>query len=350
MDAFAAFSIVEGVMKLGAALWIVQFGGDRLILYGIIIASISIVVFLMSMQFCHLKFRYCRYIWKWDKAIFMQLSGYTGWNLFGSISGMLSNQGQTVLLNIYFGPAVNAAKAIADRILQVVQSFSVNIYMAAGPQIIKAYAGQDMQRALTLVLTTSRLTFLMVYAVSFPVICNVKSILDFWMGTGNVSPVMTGFSQLVLIYCMVFTLEQPITRIIQATGEIKRYQFKVGIITLMYIPLAVTVLSLGASPVMTLVVQIAVIAVAQCVRVMVAHRQIGLRYGIYMSDVVYPIARVSLVSLPLYWAMKDAVLGHGWYGLALNVALTGLMGFFIAVMVGLNAGDRAMIWKLVRRR
>lgn len=349
MDAFAAFSIVEGVMKLGIALILVEYGGDKLILYGILTGAIGVVVFLMSMQYCHVKFKYCKYVWKWDKAIFRQLTGYTGWNLFGSISAILANQGQAVLLNIYFGPVVNAAKAIADRIQHVVQGFSINLYMAAGPQIIKSYASKDYHRAHELVIRTSKITFMLIYAMSFPLLCNMGGILDIWMGGKNVSPAMMGFSQLMLIYCMVMALEQPISRIIQATGEIKRYQLQVGIVTLTYIPIALAVLAMGGSPLMTLVVQIAVIAAAQCVRVAAAHAQVGLDYRRYITDVAYPILKVALISVPVYLAMYSGAEHPGFVKVLLNVALTGFMGLFIAAMVGLNGEDRRQIWAIISK-
>lgn len=349
MDAFAAFSIVEGVMKLGTALILVEYGGDKLILYGILTGAISIVVFLMSMQYCHVKIRYCKYVWKWDRRIFRQLTGYTGWNLFGSISAILANQGQAVLLNIYFGPVVNAAKAIADRIQHVVQGFSINLYMAASPQIIKSYASEDFQRAHELVVRTSKITFMLIYAMSFPLLCNIGGILDIWMGGKNVTPTMMGFSQLVLIYCMVMTLEQPISRLVQASGEIKQYQLRVGIITLMYIPIALAALAAGCSPVMTLVVQIAVLVAAQVVRVMVAHTQVGLDYGRYLSGVVYPVLKVTLISIPVYIAMYSGSEHPGLVKVLMNVVLTGLMGLFISGMVGLNGEDRRQIRAIISK-
>lgn len=350
MGAFAAFSVVEGVLKLGIALWLVNFAGDRLKLYGILTAGISVVIFLMSMQYCHAKFTYCKYIWRWDKAIFKHLSVYTGWNLFGSISAILANQGQAVLLNIYFGPVVNAAKAIADRIQHVIQSLSINLYMAISPQIIKSYAADNIERTHSLVLNTSKLAFLLIYIVSFPLICNMGDILRLWLGQGNTSSLMTAFSQLILVYCMVITLEQPITRLIQATGQIKLYQVSVGVLTLMYIPVAIAVLALGGSPVMTLVVQIAIIAIAQIVRVVVAHKQVKLDYGRYLKIVVNPLLKVSLVSLPLYWAMVANTPHKSLWGIAMHVVLTFLMGLFIAGAIGMSSYERSLIFSFIKKK
>lgn len=350
MGAFAGFSIVEGVLKLGIAIWLTHFGGDRLELYGVLTAAISIVVFAMSAHYCHARFKYFHYIWQWDAAIYRKLSSYTGWNLFGSISGMLANQGQAVLLNIYFGPIINTAKAIADRIQHVIQGFSINLYMAVSPQIIKSYATEDYQRTHNLVMKSSKLSFMLIYILSFPLICNMRGVLDIWLSAGQVTPTMVGFSQLILIYCLVITLEQPITRIIQATGEIKRYQLSVGIITLMYIPIAIGVLALGGSPVMTLVVQIAVLVVAQIVRVTVAHRQVNLSCQAYMKDVIYPILKVSLISIPVYLALDTGMKTGEWYALLPRLAMDALMGIFIATVIGLTPEERRWVWENLKKR
>lgn len=350
MDAFAAFSIVEGLLKLGIALWLNIYAGDRLKLYGILTGGISVIVFLMSMQYCHSKFKYCKYIWKWDKTIFKQLSQYTGWNLFGSLSGILSNQGQAILLNIYFGPVVNTAKGIADRIQHVIQGFSTNLYMAVSPQIIKSHASGNYQRSHNLVIKTSKLTFMLIYAMSFPIICNINGILNLWLGSDNVTDIMAGFSQLILIYCMVITLEQPITRIIQATGEIKRYQLLVGIITLMYVPVTIIALSLGGSPLNTLAIQIAILVIAQIARVIVAHHQVELEYGKYLKEVVYPILKVSFISVPVYLVMKPNDTQFNWLPLLFNIILTGFMGLFTAGFIGLTSYERGYIWKALKNK
>ncbi|MCM1489657.1 MAG: MATE family efflux transporter [Muribaculum sp.] len=349
MDAFAVFSLVEGVLKLGIALWLSVYGGDRLELYGSLTALSSIVVFFMSMQYCHAKFKYCKYIWVWNKDIFRQLSAYTGWNLFGSISGILSNQGQAVLLNIYFGPIVNTAKAIADRIQHVIQGFSINLYMAVSPQIIKSYAAEDHQRAHSLVLKTSKLAFLLIFIMSFPLMCTIEGVLDLWLGSGKVTATMIGFSKLMLLYCMVITLEQPVTRIVQASGEIKRYQLSVGVITLMYIPVALLVLLSGGSALTTMIVQIAILIVAQVVRVVVAHRQVGIDYGKYLSVAIYPIIKVMLVSLPVYLVLNIQLENYNWSLVLLRLVVSGLMGAFVALFVGMTGDERKLIADMVRK-
>lgn len=350
MDAFAIFSIVEGILKLATAYILVKYGGDRLIMYGILTAVTSMVVFFMSMQYCHSKFKYCKYVWKWDRNIFTELSQYTGWNLFGSISGMLATQGQNILLNIFFGPIINASKAIADKIQHVINSFSINLYMAVSPQIIKSYAAEDYQRAMNLVMKTSKMSFLLIFLLSFPLISNMDGLLGIWLAADAKTPDMVAFSKLILVYSMILSLEPPISRIIQATGKIKRYQLSVGAITLSFIPIAALVLALGGSAIFTLVVLIGIMSLAQGVRLMVAHRQVGLNYTAYLKTVLLPILKVSLVGAGTYLALESFVHSKDTLMILLHTATAAVFALFIVAILGLDKSDRTFITELVKKR
>lgn len=347
MDAFAAFSVVEGVLRLAIVLILLHSGGDRLELYGFLTAIISIIIFLMSMQYCHVKFKYCKYIWKWDKELFKQLTNYTGWNLFGSISAMLATQGQNILLGIFFGPLINVAKGTADKIMHVISGFSTNLYMAVSPQIIKSYAAEDYVRANNLVLKTSKLAFLLIFILSFPLICNMQGLLNLWLPQSSVSEDMVSFSKLILLYCMIISLESPISRIIQATGKIKKYQLSVGVITLSFIPTAALILWMGGKPVMTIVVQIVIISIAQIVRVIVAHNQVGLDYVEYLKTVVISLCKVAIVAIPIYFIFEINAPTTKYIETILYTILSGLLGMTIAILLGLNKTDRVFIKEII---
>ena len=350
MDAFAIFSIVEGVLKLGLAIWLNHHTGDRLMLYGILVAIITICVFLMEMTYCHSKFKYCRYIWQWNRRIFVDLSKYTGWNLFGSVSGILATAGQNILLNIFFGPIVNTSKAIADKIRNVINGFSVNLYMAVSPQMVKSYATQRYERAISLVLMSSKFSFMLVFFLAFPLLCGMNSILEFWLGADSKTPYMVAFSKLILVYTLILTLEPPITSIIQATGDIKRYQLWVGAITLSYIPITAFVLWLGTTPIMTLVILMVIMAVAQCLRVYIAHIQVNLSYSLYFKKVILPIFKVSVIALPVYFVIMEWSISGFWTGLICKTIIGGLFGITLVAMLGLDKTDWRMIKDLVKSK
>lgn len=350
MGAFALFSIVEGVVRLGIVFLLMIYGGDRLILYGILTFGASVVVLLMNITYCHSKIKFCRYIWKWDKQLFKELTTYTGWNLFGSTSAILMTQGQSILLNIFFGPVVNAAKAIADKIYHVVLSFSTNLYMAISPQIIKSYAANDLQRTQNLVLKSSRITFMLLFVISFPLICEMQGILQIWLGDDAKTPYMSTFSQLMLIYCMVNSLEQPITRFIQATGVINKYQICVGSLTLAYLPICLGILYLGVTPITTVIVMIVVMAFAQGIRIVIAHNQVRLDYRLYVIEVVLPIFRISICAVILYLVLTKLYVPSHLFEVIMKFIADLLAGMIAVWLIGMKKVDREFVLRNIKKR
>ncbi len=263
---------------------------------------------------------------------------------------MLASHGQNILLNIFFGPIINATKALADRMQSVINGFSTNLYMAASPQMVKSYATEDYDRCRSLVMKTSKMSFLLVFVIAFPLICNMDLILELWLGADSKTPYLVVFCKLILLYCLILTLEPPITSIIQATGNIKRYQIWVGVVTLSYITITALVLWFGSTPVMTLIILMAIMAIAQCVRVKVAHIQVDLSYFQYFKTVILPIFKVCIIALPLYWVLTEWEISKFWKALIFRTLIAGIFGLTIAGLLGLDKSDRTMIKELVAKK
>lgn len=350
MDAFAYISIADGAMKLLLVFMLMRSPMDRLIYYGVLTMIESAIVFLLYFIYCRRAFRFCRFKAVWDKALFRELTAYTGWSLFGSVSGILVNQGQSILLNIFFGPIVNTVKAIADKIYNVIISFSTNFFMAVAPQIVKAYAADEKARMLRLVTTSSKLSFMLLLVLSFPIITGMRPVLVIWLGAENVDPLMISFSQLSLIYCLVVSLEQPITQAIRATGDVKPYQLRTGIFTLMYIPMAWIVLKLGGSALTTMVVLIGLYVFVQWIRVVIAHGQVGLQYGTYMREVVVPVASVSAISVGLYFLFAMIPADGSIWKAILTMAAAAVAETAVIWTAGLAVQDRAMVKAFIARK
>lgn len=289
MGVYAYFTILDVIFKLLVvyALYITPI--DRLITYGLLGLLMTIIINIIIFIYCRNKFDGCKFERVWDPSLFKKLSGYAGWNLFGSLSWVLNTQGQAVLLNIFFGPVVNAAKAIADRINSIINSFVTNFYMAVNPQIIKKYAEGDIDYMRALVCRSSKFGFLLLSVLSFPLLGNMQEVLTLWLGSKQVTNDMVIFSQLVLIYSMINTLEGPITQTIRATGNIKKYQILVGVQTLLFLPLSLVALLLGAPSYSTMIILCIVYAVVQGTRVYVASPILNIKYKEYIKKVILPI-------------------------------------------------------------
>lgn len=339
MNGFAYISVLDGVLKLAIAYMIYAAPYDKLKLYGFLLMISSMAITVMYWGYCRRNFAACRFQRYWDKAVFREIGAYTGWNLFGSASGMLMTQGQNILLNLFFGPLVNTAKGIADRIASIVQSFSTNFFMAISPQIVKSYVGDDRQRTYMLVVTSTRISYFLILAISFPLIVCFPEILALWLGKSQVTPDMVVFCRLTLCYCLVISLEQPITQMVRASGHIRNYQVKVGVWTLMFIPLAAVVFWLGAPAYASMYVLIGLMVYVMAVRLAVVRRQFGFDVGFYMRRAAVPILAVSSVLGACGYAL-DLIPRQGAAMLVVRGGTAVAVEAALIWWVGLNAAER----------
>lgn len=222
--------------------------------------------------------------------------------------------------------------------------------MAVSPQMVKSYAAGNHDRAIKLVLMSSKFSFMLIFVLAFPLLCNMNTILEFWLGADSKTPYMLAFSKLILLYTLILTLEPPITSIIQATGNIKRYQLWVGAITLSYIPITAIVLSFGVTPVMTLIVLMILMSIAQWMRVYIVHHQVGLSYAAYYKKVLLPLLKVIIIALPLYWVIVEWNIHGLWTTLICKTSMAAIFGLFIAATLGLDSKDRLIIKDFVKSK
>lgn len=343
MGAFAYFSIADGLMKLIIVILLLHIGFDRLVLYAGLLALQTILIVAIYFIYCRIKFSFCRFKFRSDRMLLKELGAYTGWNLFGSISGMLVVQGQGVLLNIFFGPLVNTAKGVANRIYNVIISFAVNMFMAFSPQIVKSYASGEHARMHWLAMQSSRFSFLLLLILTFPLIMSMEPILNIWLGKALVTPLMIRFSQLMMIYSLVQALEPPITQMIRATGNIKEYQLKVGVWTLMYIPICIVFLWFWHNAILTMIILITLYLLIMAIRLHVADKVVNFPVRKYLKSVVWPISRVTAVLaicglLLSYWKHTDGLLM-----LAAHLAVCFLITAISIWLLGLSVEDRQTI-------
>ena len=180
MSAFAYISILEAVGKLAIAFLIMVSPIDRLVFYAILMCGVAVIVRLTYGYYCKRHFSECRYSFRWDKEILVKMFGFAGWNFIGASSAILRDQGGNIVINLFYGPAVNAARGIAMQVNGAVTGFVSNFMTALNPQITKSYAAGDRAYMMTLIYQGARLSFYMLLLLSLPVFLNTHYILVIW--------------------------------------------------------------------------------------------------------------------------------------------------------------------------
>lgn len=339
MGVFAFIGLFDAIGKLVVTYLLYFINFDKLIIYAFFIFCISLANYLIQWIYCRKKLQGCKYKRYWDKNYLKEILGYTGWNLFGAASSTLNTAGVSLVLNLFFGPLVNAAKGIADRINSIVVSFSVNFYQAIAPQIVKTYAAGEYDRSRMLVYRSSKLSFFLLFVISLPLIYGMPTLLNIWLGAEQVTDDMVIFSRLILVYSLVNVFEQPITMIIRATGNIKKYQICVGIITLLTIPICVVLFWTGLPAYWSILSLTLVYVIAMFIRLRIARVQVNLSTKEYLVSVVVPIISVIILTLTVM-TIIDRTLG-------LNAYLIMVISFFVVCgltwAIGLKSDERRLL-------
>lgn len=208
MSAFAYISILEVVAKLVIVYMLLWSPFDKLIFYAILMASVALIIRFVYGYYCKRHFEECTYHFIFDKELLKKMFGFAGWNFIGATSAVLRDQGGNIVINLFCGPAVNAARGIAYQVNNAISGFVSNFMMALNPQITKSYAAGDKEYMMTLIHQGARLSFYILLILSLPVIINAHYILTLWLKI--VPEHTTQFVQLVLIFAMSESISNPL--------------------------------------------------------------------------------------------------------------------------------------------
>lgn len=349
MNIYAYFTFIDVFFKLLVvySLYVTPF--DKLITIGFLTTLMSLVTNGVTYLYCVKKLNGCRYKLYWNYLLFKKIFSYAGWNLFGSITGVMNQQGQAILLNLFYGPVVNAAKAVADKVNSIITSFSVNFYMAVTPQIIKNYASGNIEYMRKIVLSSSRYAFFLLYCLSLPLIANMKAVLFLWLGREQVNYEMVRFCQLLLVYSLINALEQPITQSIRATGKIKKYQIQVGILTLMFIPICYIAFKCGLPAYSSMIILSLIYFVVQFVRVYIVKEIINISIFMYIKKVLLPIIFVVIVS-SVTTSFINRLGNSDIVDVFCKVILELICTLVVVFLIGISKQERSLICTYIRKR
>ena len=208
MSAFAYISIIEAVLRLAIVYLLLAFSYDKLILYAFLTLAVQLLIRFCYSSYCNKHFPESKYRHVWDKFLFKEMTGFAGWGMFSSLSGILSGQGLNMLLNVFFGPVVNAARAVAVQVQNAILQFIGNFQMAINPQITKTYANGEMEDMHKLMFRSAKFTFYLLFVVSLPVLFETNFILTVWLKTVPENTVI--FLRIMICVSLLYPLSTPL--------------------------------------------------------------------------------------------------------------------------------------------
>lgn len=236
MSAFAYISIFEVIAKLGCVyvLYVITF--DSLIVYAVFMMLIAIVLRLIYGVYCHRHFPLNRYNFTFSKSLIREILSFSGWNFIGSMASTLNGHGINILINLFFGVTLNAARGVASQLDNAINTFVNNFLMAITPQITKSYAAKDFTYINRIIIAGTKYGFFLLFIISLPVCLNAEYLLGVWLK--KVPEYASTFVRLGILYSLCQTLSQFLYRTMLASGNIKKYQIVVGGLSILAFPAA----------------------------------------------------------------------------------------------------------------
>lgn len=341
MSAFAYISVAECLLKLGVAVVIAFCGGDKLIIYGALLLGVAVIVRGIYTVYCKREFQECHYRLYWDPTLFREMGRFAGWDMYGNFAFVMITQGVNMLLNMFFGPTVNASRAIAVQVQSAIQGFATNFMVAVEPRITQDYAQGKWEEMFRLVFLSSKFSFFLLLLLCCPVLVETENILKIWLG--QVPGYSVIFVRLILIEILFRILHSPFHSVMAATGKMRKYQLVNGSLLLLNVLVSYALLRHGADAPTVFVVSIVVTIVALFVLLYLLKEATDFPVRRYIKEVLQAIVFVSIclfaLNICFIYLSQDFV----WY-IRLFSRLTVALGsaFIVIWFVGLQSTERKM--------
>lgn len=294
MGIYAYISLLDAALKLGIVFLLDVLSFDKLIVYGFLLMILHLIICAIYFIYCNRCYQEAKYKFYWDKKLFKELLSYTGWNLFGSASGIAKGQGLNILLNMFFTPSVNAARGIAYQVNAVVSQFFTNFYTAIRPQITKYYAANDLDNMFKLVFRSSKMSFFLILLISLPLVIEAPFVINLWLG--QLPDYVVPFMRLIVVITAVDAMATPLMTTAHATGQIALYQSVVGSMTILNIPISYIFLKFGFEPLIVFKVSLVISVINLFIRLWIVKRLVNFPVVDYIKKVFANGLFVTVVS------------------------------------------------------
>lgn len=330
MSAFAYISILEGLLKLGSVFLLTVIGWDKLLIYATFQFVNALLLCIIYSKYSNSHFEEAKKIkLSIDKPLFKEMFAFSGWNLLGNGSLVLRNQGIDIVLNLFFGVIVNAAKGVSNQVQNAVQQLVGNFTTAMKPQLTKSIAQGDMSRAASLVNTGTRYSFFMMAIIAIPIMISAPELLSIWLE--EVPEYSSLFVQWTMVYLLLNTLSRLLIHAILSKGDIKMYQIVVGGTKLLAIPMVYVFLRLNVNPLWGIWVNIILEVICLIQSLYFNKKQMNFNSVLFVKDVIIRCLIILIIAFgistfatkPISGMLIPEVFASGFIT-AISIAIIGI--------------------------
>ncbi len=348
MGIYAFVSIFDIILKLFIVIALPHLPFDKLLSYSVLLSGVSIINFVLYYFYAN-KLVTDLKLNRRDTSLFKSILSFSGWNLLGTFAFMIKDQGLNMILNVFFGPLINAARGVAFQVKGAVSNFTQSITTSFRPQIVDAYAKDNQQRVNSLFFFESRVCFSLILLLINPLIIEIELILRVWLG--DTVPDNSGlFTSLVLLDSLICSINPSVGHVAHAVGSIKNYQIRNSIVNISILPIAWLVLYLGGSPASAFVCSILFSILNQLVCLVELNRIYNYRIGSYFRLVLCPCVFAAVLSFTLQWPsmyfMDNGSIARFIIVCVNDIVFTGALIYFLIF----NKSERCSIKEMILKK
>lgn len=345
MNVFAYISIIEALLKLGVAFLLFISIFDNLIFYAILLTISSAIIQSIYVSYCKIKYKETNIKFKIDKTLLKEMLSFSGWNFMGSFADVMKDQGVNIVLNLFFGTVVNAARTIGLQVYHGVRTFSQNFMLAVNPQIIKLYSTGEDSKMLELAFRSSRLSFCLLYTLSLPLFFYTSWVLKIWLK--DVPEYSSVFTKLLLIYGLSEVMQMSLQYIFQATGKIKQYQSIISSILILNLPISYILLKIGLKPDTVFIIAIILSQCCLFARLILLKKIIIYSIKKFLSEVYLGSFIIAFTGCLLPFVYKSIFDNETAITIISGLLVTFISGFSCSWFLGLNRDERNFLYKKI---
>ncbi|GLB48653.1 MATE family efflux transporter [Neptunitalea lumnitzerae] len=341
----AILGISQAFFRLFIALFLMYSHGG-LKVYGVLMASMAIILMLIKRIYCHINYDAISYKIKnyFSKDLFYEMIGYAGWNILQSSSRVLSIQGMSIVLNSNFGVLVNAAQGIANQVNGQLNSFSTTMLQALNPVIVKSEGAKKRDTMLKTSIAGSKLSFFLFAVLAIPFIVEADYILGVWLK--KVPEFAVIFCRLILLVTAIRQITITLNTAIASTGRIKNSSIVEAIVMVMLLPVSILLFWAGGKE---YVIYLVLIGVEVCIgasRIWFAHKYCGLGIGFFVRNVVLVQSLIFITTITLTYFVSGLFV-EGFIRLIISGAVSSVMMIFLTLFLAFSAEERGSIKKVI---
>ncbi|MBV4223338.1 oligosaccharide flippase family protein [Bacteroides xylanisolvens] len=342
---FAYIDIFGYLLKFLAVIFIGYYGGDRLVVYALLIMLAQIMIRFIYSFYCNCKFPEAHYKWQIDGALTKKMLSFSSWTTLSGISSLAYQQGVGVLYNAFYGVAINAAVGIAQQVNTAVNTLVNNFTMSFYPQITKSYAGKDWDKVKKLHFTGSKLAFCIMSMMTVPLLLNLNYILKLWL---NEVPLHTAmFIRIILCSSLIAILTTTSNTLVRATGKIRIYEITLNLIIWFFFLIIYICLKSDINIYVPYSIMIINSLITSLYIANYSCRSIGVKGTEYYFSVHIPMIISSLTAIVIaFYLLPES---KSLLSLCFNVIVTILIVVLCNFLLGLNRFERNFIIHVVKQ-